>query len=481
MFLYMGGDLRNVSIVSLEQQMPAGSIRHSSRTKEGHRHRRMRQSRCERMTLGSNPFARLTQSAKDRRESQQTRVRENTTGWQMRTEPSSSDMLGVPPSSKSGSNRNFSLLSMKRLSLRPALAHFSSDSALLAGGGQHDTTAHPTRRFDSRHQNRRFSASSRVKTKDSSSGVSDLAQTHVPADALRGSVGVETVPHCGVAQTEAVPAEVELVGGSGKTTSMPASPPPSPPLVNLCASTDDLSAGTADVDAATGELSEKRRLAKEASRDRLGLPLSRPLRHLATKIHMPHHLPTHQWRRNSQPDAPSLRRESSVEEPEPVEYFSMEQLEAMFNAFDATAAECFKVEEKEKLLAVIEAGFGEAAEFSALIRSTFTKSVLEEGQWRIVHSSFAVSDDKSVAKGGLRCKIARWASSTASSAPSGLSRVDNSMTSSVESVSVSCATEVLPESEEEGTVPNRASDVQSPPDTQCISIIERQSGQSIKF
>ena len=277
---------------------------------------------------------------------------------------------------------------------------------------------------------------------------------------------------------------MELQGGPDETTGLPASPPPSPPLANLCVPTDERSTGKASFDGTSMDTSQKRRLEKEGSRDRLGMPLSRPLRHLATKMHMPHHLPTHHWRRNSQQDSPSSRRESSVEEPQPVEYFSMEKLEGMFSSFDVTAAECFKVEEKEKLLAVIEAGFGETAEFSALIRSTFTKSTLEEGQWRIVHSPFAVYADKSFVKGGFRCKIARWAS-TSSSAPSGLSRVetsgvDGSTTSSVE-LSVSCATENLPESEAEVVTPNCASTVQPAPNTRCGSIIHKQSGKSVHF
>ena len=41
------------------------------------------------------------------------------------------------------------------------------------------------------------------------------------------------------------------------------------------------------------------------------------------------------------------------------------------NRFDAGRAKCFLVEDQEKLLAVIESGFGSLAPFNQLIRSVF--------------------------------------------------------------------------------------------------------------
>ena len=41
------------------------------------------------------------------------------------------------------------------------------------------------------------------------------------------------------------------------------------------------------------------------------------------------------------------------------------------NRFDAANAKCFLVKDQERLLAIVEAGFGSLAPFSALIRSIF--------------------------------------------------------------------------------------------------------------
>ena len=41
------------------------------------------------------------------------------------------------------------------------------------------------------------------------------------------------------------------------------------------------------------------------------------------------------------------------------------------NRFDAAHAKCFLVEDQERLLAIVEAGFGSLAPFSALIRGIF--------------------------------------------------------------------------------------------------------------
>ena len=41
------------------------------------------------------------------------------------------------------------------------------------------------------------------------------------------------------------------------------------------------------------------------------------------------------------------------------------------NRFDAAEAQCFLKDDQERLLAIIEAGFGSLSPFSALIRSIF--------------------------------------------------------------------------------------------------------------
>ena len=50
-------------------------------------------------------------------------------------------------------------------------------------------------------------------------------------------------------------------------------------------------------------------------------------------------------------------------------------LTKQFASFDAAKAQCFKVEDREKLLAVIEAAFGDFKEFNRSVRAVFATRV----------------------------------------------------------------------------------------------------------
>ena len=49
------------------------------------------------------------------------------------------------------------------------------------------------------------------------------------------------------------------------------------------------------------------------------------------------------------------------------------ELTAMFENFDAAKAECFLPKDRERLLAVIEAGFGDVREFNKSVRRIFAR------------------------------------------------------------------------------------------------------------
>ena len=49
-----------------------------------------------------------------------------------------------------------------------------------------------------------------------------------------------------------------------------------------------------------------------------------------------------------------------------------EELMATFASFDAQKAQCFLQQDRERLLAVIEAGFGDFKEFNKLVRRIFS-------------------------------------------------------------------------------------------------------------
>ena len=56
-----------------------------------------------------------------------------------------------------------------------------------------------------------------------------------------------------------------------------------------------------------------------------------------------------------------------------------QQIAKEFKNFNAAKAQCFKVEDRERLLAVIEAGFGDFKEFNELVRDVF-KTRLEKSR-----------------------------------------------------------------------------------------------------
>ncbi len=53
-------------------------------------------------------------------------------------------------------------------------------------------------------------------------------------------------------------------------------------------------------------------------------------------------------------------------------------LKKQFATFDAAKAECFLPEDKHRLLAVVEAGFGDFKEFNQLVRSSLLEAVVED-------------------------------------------------------------------------------------------------------
>ena len=66
-----------------------------------------------------------------------------------------------------------------------------------------------------------------------------------------------------------------------------------------------------------------------------------------------------------------------VAHPDTVETDARQLLTAQFACFDAAKAQCFKVEDREKLLAVIEAAFGDFKEFNKCVRDVFVDRLAE--------------------------------------------------------------------------------------------------------
>ena len=56
------------------------------------------------------------------------------------------------------------------------------------------------------------------------------------------------------------------------------------------------------------------------------------------------------------------------------ELASIEKVKASFRSFKGEEAECFLPEDRHKLLAVIEASFGDFTKFDALVRSVFVQT-----------------------------------------------------------------------------------------------------------
>ena len=59
---------------------------------------------------------------------------------------------------------------------------------------------------------------------------------------------------------------------------------------------------------------------------------------------------------------------------------SSQDLKTQIASFDAAEAECYKVEDKQKLLAVVEAGFGDFEDFNARVRGVFDDRIQKEGE-----------------------------------------------------------------------------------------------------
>ena len=72
---------------------------------------------------------------------------------------------------------------------------------------------------------------------------------------------------------------------------------------------------------------------------------------------------------------------------------SRQLLTAQFACFDAAKAQCFKVEDREKLLAVIEAAFGDFKEFNRNVRAVFATRVRPRG---------------STTRSSRRSSVSRW-------------------------------------------------------------------------
>lgn len=58
-------------------------------------------------------------------------------------------------------------------------------------------------------------------------------------------------------------------------------------------------------------------------------------------------------------------------------------LTKQFASFDAAKAQCFKVEDRQKLLAVIEAAFGDFREFNKCVRDVFAERTVASSMRRV--------------------------------------------------------------------------------------------------
>ena len=60
-----------------------------------------------------------------------------------------------------------------------------------------------------------------------------------------------------------------------------------------------------------------------------------------------------------------------IAHPDRSSWAAEQELKAQFASFDAAKAECFKEEDRERLLAVVEAGFGNFEGFNTRVRHIF--------------------------------------------------------------------------------------------------------------
>ena len=72
-----------------------------------------------------------------------------------------------------------------------------------------------------------------------------------------------------------------------------------------------------------------------------------------------------------------------IAHPDTVDTDARQLLTAQFACFDAAKAQCFKVEDREKLLAVIEAAFGDFREFNQCVRDVFAERTVTSSMSRL--------------------------------------------------------------------------------------------------
>ena len=73
------------------------------------------------------------------------------------------------------------------------------------------------------------------------------------------------------------------------------------------------------------------------------------------------------------------RKDGTAADPQQWRQQSRRLLAEQFKDFDAAKAQCFKAEDRQRLLGVVESGFGDFQEFNKLVRSIF-RSRLEKSR-----------------------------------------------------------------------------------------------------
>jgi len=76
-------------------------------------------------------------------------------------------------------------------------------------------------------------------------------------------------------------------------------------------------------------------------------------------------------------------------------YNNLSEIRSRFRTFDAKQATCFKLEDRERLLAVIESGFGSLDNFNMLVSGLFDLSQLRTSQQQEEVMAFAWVDSQS--------------------------------------------------------------------------------------
>ena len=101
---------------------------------------------------------------------------------------------------------------------------------------------------------------------------------------------------------------------------------------------------------------------------------------------------------------------------------SLDDLKHQFATFDAAKAQCFLPKDKHRLLAVVEAGFGDFEEFNVKVRTAFAKR-LEAPASRTRHKRSRAKDKLTVATAKLRATSA-WTATLASAGQVELASAD---------------------------------------------------------